>query len=282
MTERSLKELIEEQFEADSMQLPVFNKVALELQELKNDDKVSMEQIAAVIIKDQSMASRVLQIANSSFYGGLKKVETITQAVVRLGMKRVINLAMVASQLLSHQSRVEMIANHMVILWKRSMACAVGARWLAEQSGNRALAEEAFLAGLMHDIGELFLLKVLEKLALDPASPLPLTEPLMYEVLEAMHNDLGYRLMIKWGLPEQYAVVARDHSLQEFDEHNLLLVMVRLMNIACMKLGIGVPPDPDIVLAATPEAQLLGLKEIKLVELELMLEDTVLEAGAML
>ena len=111
MTEKSLKELIEEQFEANSTQLPVFNRVALELQQLRGDDKVSMEQIAAVIIKDQSMASRVLQVANSSFYGGLKKVETITQAVVRLGLKRVTTLAMVASQLLSHQSEIAMIAN---------------------------------------------------------------------------------------------------------------------------------------------------------------------------
>jgi HD-like signal output (HDOD) protein len=282
MTEKSLKELIEEQFEANSTQLPVFNRVALELQQLRGDDKVSMEQIAAVIIKDQSMASRVLQVANSSFYGGLKKVETITQAVVRLGLKRVTTLAMVASQLLSHQSEIAMIADQMAVLWKRSMACAVGARWLAEQSGNRSLGEEAFLAGLMHDIGELFLLKVLEKLALDQDDPLPLTEHLMYEVLEAMHNDLGYRLMLKWELPEQYAIVARDHHLQEFDEHDPLLVMVRLMDIACLKLGIGMPADPDIVLAATSEAQILGLKEIKLAELELMLEDTVKEAESML
>jgi HD-like signal output (HDOD) protein len=282
MSEKSLKDLIEEHFEADSLQLPVFNKVSLELQKMKRSDTVTMNDIAAAIMKDQSLASRILRVANSSFYGGLQKVDTVSRAVVRLGMERVSSLAMIASQLLAHTSKVKVISEQMPPLWNRAFASAVGARWVAEHAGYTSRAEEAFLAGLMHDIGELFLLKVLERLAQDKKDPLHISESLMQEVLETLHADMGYRLMLKWELPEQYARVARDHHETQFDEADLLLVIVRLLDIACKKLGIGQSADPDIVLAATEEAQVLGLKDIKLAELEVMLEDAVQQAGGML
>jgi HD-like signal output (HDOD) protein len=282
VSEKSLKDLIEERFESDSLQLPVFNRVALELQKLKRSDTASMSQIADLIMKDQSLASRVLRLANSSFYGGLKQVDTVSAAVVRLGMDRVTSLAMVASQLLAHSVQVKAVAHYVPELWSRSFACATGGRWLAEQIGYDALAEEAFLAGLLHDIGELFLLKVLERLAQDREHPLPLTDALVGEILEAMHPEIGHRLMVKWELPEIYARVARDHHASEFNENDVLLLITRLLDSVCHKLGIGQIAEPDIVLAATPEAQALGIKEIKLAQLEILLEDAVAEAHGLM
>ncbi len=282
MGERSLKALIEERFEADSLQLPVFNRVALELRRLKDHETVSMTRIADLIMKDQSLASRVLRVANSSFYGGLKQVETVTAAVVRLGTERLTDLAMVASQALAHSARVELVARHMPALWSRSFVCATGGRWLAEQVGYDSHAEEAFLAGLLHDIGELFLLKVLDALAQEGDRALLLTDALVGEVLEAMHQEIGYRLMVQWELPEIYARVARLHHDQEFDEGDVLLVITRLLDLVCKKVGVGQTADPAIVLAATPEAQVLGVKEIKLAQLEVLLEDALAEATVFL
>ncbi|AFL74680.1 HDOD domain-containing protein [Thiocystis violascens] len=279
MSEKSLKDLIEERFETDSLQLPVFNPVALELQKLNQSDTVSMNQIADLIMKDQSLVSHLLRLANSSFYGGLKQVETVSAAVVRLGMNRVTSLAMLASLLLVNKAHVKAVSACLPALWSRTFVCATGGRWLAEQTGYKSLAEEAFLAGLLHDIGELFLLKVLERLAVDRSHPLPLTESLVGEILDAMHQEMGYRLMVKWELPGSYARIARDHHAREFDENDTLLVITRLLDIVCHKLGIGQTADPDIVLAATPEAQALGLKEIKLAQLEILLEDAVAEAN---
>lgn len=282
MSDKSLKNLIEEQFESDSLKLPVFNRVALELQKLRHSDNLSIDRIADLIMKDQSLASRVLRVANSSFYGGLKQVDTISAALVRLGTDRVANLAMVASQMLAHTAQVKVLAPYMSGLWTRSFVCSKGGRWLASQTGNDARAEEAFLAGLLHDIGELYLLKVLEKLAQDRDHPLPLTDALVSEILEAMHTEIGYRLMVKWEVPEVYARLARDHHASQLDENDVLLVITRLLDIVCQKLGIGQAPEPDIVLAATPEAHALGIKEIKLAQLEVLLEDAVVEAQELL
>nr|WP_242523408.1 HDOD domain-containing protein [Thiocystis minor] len=261
--------------------MPVFNPVALELQKLNQSDTVSMNQIANLIIKDQSLVSHLLRLANSSFYGGLKQVETVSAAVVRLGTNRVTSLAMLASLLLVSKAHVKAVSACLPALWSRTFVCATGGRWLAEQMGYKSLAEEAFLAGLLHDIGELFLLKVLERLAADRSHPLPLTESLVSEILGAMHQEMGYRLMVKWELPNRYARIARDHHAQEFDENDALLVITRLLDLVCHKLGIGQAADPDIVLAATPEAQALGLKEIKLAQLEILLEDAIAEANGL-
>ncbi|MBK1641947.1 histidine kinase [Chromatium okenii] len=282
MTGKSLKALIEERFESDSLQLPVFNRVALELQKLKQVQGVTIHHISDLIMKDQSLTSRVLRLANSSFYGGLKPVETISAAVVRLGMNRVANLAMVASQLMAHDLQTKVAAHYMPNLWCHSFVCATGGRWLAQQTGYETLAEEVFLAGLLHDIGELFLLKVLDLIARDPVRPAAMTKSLVFEVLEAMHQDIGYRLLMKWELPESYARVARDHHAQEFNETDVILVITRLSDIICHKLGVGCTPDPDIVLAATTEAQALGLREVKLAQLEVLLEDVVVEANALM
>lgn len=282
MSQKTLKEIIDEQFDNDSTELPVFNKVALELQQVSRGDSITTEQIAGIIMKDQALASRILRVANSSFFGGLGKVETISRALVRLGTTQVTSLAMAASQALAHKSSVPIIAKYMQGLWTRSFTCSYGARWIAQKSGYASKAEEAFLAGLLHDIGELFLLRVLDKMANRREDPLPLSEPLMLEILSVMHNSIGYRLMEKWELPMSYAVIARDHHLDKPDEANEILLMTRLMDMTCLKMGLGGSAQSDIILATTPEAKLLGISEIRLAELEVMLEDKQTDMKAML
>ncbi|BCU05437.1 hypothetical protein [Allochromatium tepidum] len=90
----------------------------------------------------------------------------------------------------------------------------------------------------------------------------------MNEILDSLHTDIGYRLMTKRQLPKVYARIALDHHAERFDEGDPLLIIIRLMDVLCRKLGVGQAADPEIELAATPEAQVLGLKDIKLAELE--------------
>jgi HD-like signal output (HDOD) protein len=282
MSQKTLIEIIDEQFDSDSAELPVFNKVALELQQIKQSETITTEQIAGIILKDQSLASRILRVANSSFFGGLGKVETISRAIVRLGTSQVTSLAMAASLAMAHKSSVPLIANYLQGLWTRSFACSYGARWIAMKTGHSDKAEEAFLAGLLHDLGELFLLKVMDKMARRRDDPLPLSEPLMLEILSVMHTSIGYRLMEKWELPMAYAVIARDHHLGKFDEANEILLMIRLLDLTCLKMGLGCKANPGVTLAATTEAKLLGISEIRLAELEVLLEDKQTDMKAML
>jgi HD-like signal output (HDOD) protein len=162
----------------------------------------------------------------------------------------------------------------MQTLWKHSLGCALGTKWFAEKTGYRELAQEGLLAGLLHDIGQLFLLKILEDVhASEPQ--ISLSKPVILEVFQHMHVEQGAILMQHWNIPELYSEIVRQHHDEIYDTSNTLLLLVRLVDMACRKVGIGLHHDPSIVLATTAEAQALGVKEMVLAELEIMLEDAV-------
>jgi hypothetical protein len=85
--------------------------------------------------------------------------------------------------------------------------------------------------------------------------------------------------MQRWNLPEEYSLVARDHHLPEVDANNLVLIVVRLANQMCHKMGIGLKGESSIILHATPEATQLQLSEVDLARLEVRLEDSHVFAG---
>src|SRR5438128_6819599 len=272
LAEKSLVDIVHERVSSKTLQLPVFHHVALKLMHVLAKEGYSIAQVAQMIIEDQALSSHVLRMANSAFFGGLSKVTTIRDAIVRLGAKQVTNVVTVVTQSQQYCAEDKTMAAYMQILWRHSLGCALGTKWFAEKTGYRELAQEGLLAGLLHDIGQLFLLKVLEDVqASEPE--LALSKPVIVEVLQHMHVEQGTILMQHWHIPEPYGEVVRQHHAETYDTNNTLLLMVRLVDMACKKVGIGLHHDPSIVLATTAEAQALGAKEVVLAELEIMLED---------
>jgi len=272
--QRPFVEVIKEQLASEKLNLPMFHPIAIRLQGVLAAKDFTIEQVVALVIKDQALTSQILSLANSSFFSGLSKVTTITEAVVRLGAREIASIAMMASQQTSYNSfSVPELKSHSQLLWKHAIGCAIGTRWLSEKTGYKQLAQEAFIAGLLHDIGNLLILKVLEGIALAEPGGRPLSRDLTTEIMGAMHTDCGCELMQKWNLPELYCTIARDHHKEQSDINNVLLNMVRLVDNTCRKLGLGCHSEPGLMLAATFEAQSMGIKEIMLAELEIMIED---------
>ena len=269
---KSLIDITHERISSDAMQLPVFHHVALKLLNLLSKEDFSIGQVAHIIMEDQALTSNVLRMANSAFFGGLSKVTTIRDAIVRLGARQVTNIVTLVTQSHQYHAKDQTINAYMRVLWKHAMGCALGSKWLAEKIAYKELAQEALLAGLLHDVGQLFLLKVLEDVQTSE-SQLPLSKPVILEVLQHMHVEQGALLMQKWNIPELYVEIVHQHHADTYDMSNTLLTIVRLVDTACKKVGIGMHHDPALVLAATSEAQALGAKEVVLAELEIMLED---------
>jgi len=276
MTEnRSIVELINGYLQESTLNVPVFHTVAVRLQQVLSRQDFSIDEVNKLITADPGLASQVLRVSNSSFYSGLTKATTIRDAIVRLGATCVTNIAMLATQQDMYRSKDEKLNGIMSTLWQHALCCAIGAKWLAAKTNSAALAQEAFLAGLLHDIGKLFLLKVMEEIIKEEKSSGEISPALLAEVINSMHVEHGFHLMQKWSMPEAYSNVVRDHHIDQWDQGNLLLAMVRLVDQACNKLGVGMRPEPDIVLLASAEAQLLGVKEITLAELEIVIEDAI-------
>jgi len=273
-TEKPLVRLIQERLEGNLQELPVFHTVAVKLQQLLSSRSFEIDDVIELISEDQSISGRVLKVANSSYYAGLNKIATIKDAIIRLGAQEIANMAMLASQFEFYNSPNETLNRLMQNLWGHALACAVGAKWLTRKAGYPGMASEAFMGGLMHDIGSLALLKVLDDIQKSKESSVLFSDQLISEIMEAMHEEVGYNLMKAWNFPDFYCDIAKNHHAAEFDQSNILLVSVRLANLACKKLGRSLyPADPGISIFSAPEAHFLGLKEIALAELEIIIED---------
>ena len=274
LQDKSFIEIINEYQESDEILLPVLDEIALNIQQevAKNDADIS--RIERLICNDPSLTSQVLKTANSTFYKGLSKVSTVLNAIIRLGAGEISNIVTFVTQKKNFYSKDPFCRNVMEELWRHSAGCAVGAQWIAKESHSKELAHEAFTAGLLHDIGKLFLIKVVEMINLSEKTTIKPSAELLNEVMKNFHSERGYSLLKNWNLPEIYCDIARDHHSEEFDSNDILMAIVRLVNKTCNKLGIGLNKDTSLVLAATPEAHVLGLSELFLAKLEITIEDS--------
>jgi putative nucleotidyltransferase with HDIG domain len=270
---KPLVEIIEDHLKGDLQGLPVFNSVAVKLQQMLARRDFEMADVIEMISEDQSLASQVLKVANSSYYAGLSSIATIKDAIIRLGAQEVANMVMMASQFELYHSENEYLNNSMQKLWVHSLACATGAKWLAKKIGYANLAAESFMGGLLHDIGQLALLKVLDDINRNKESKAVFSDTLINEILDRMHGEVGYKLLKSWSLPEAYCSIAINHHNEDLDGNDTLLVIVRLSDKACKKVGKSAHPDATLSLISSQEAILLSLKDLTLAELEIIVED---------
>lgn len=269
----SLRDLITKEITSESFQLPVFNNVALKLQESINDENTSIDKIEAIILEDPALASQILKTANSAFYRGLGDIKTVNHAVLRLGSQQVVNIAMLVSQKQSYSSKNPMIKSQMDKLWEHSFASAIGCRWVFQKFGGDPCV--AFLSGLLHDIGKLGVLKVIEHIQTKGLSSQEITDKSINDILNgSIHTECGHVLATAWNLPEPFDVVIRDHHEIPQGEHETLLQTVRLMNVVTEQMGMSVRETENSCSFSSPEAKALGLSEIQLAELEIHIEDS--------
>ena len=265
--------------EAHGLTLPVFSDVALKVQAAARDEHVDLGRIERLISSDAALVAELLRQANSAFFGGLSEVSTVRAAVQRLGLQRVVNLVFLATEKSRYTARDPQLAHLMRRLWRHSSACALAGEWMARRLRLTHVTEAVFIGGLMHDIGKLFLLRVLDAMA--TAAPeeerVPMT--LVHEVLDQAHAGIGHRLLASWNLPGVYQTIVRDHHLEAADPTNVALQIVRLANHACNKAGIGLRETGGLDLSGLAEASVLGINEVALAELEVILEDAAAAAA---
>jgi HD-like signal output (HDOD) protein len=254
--------------------LPVFHPIAIRLQQLLETPDFTMAQVVALANEDQSLAGQILKMANSTVYIGRVRTETIKDAVIRLGAQQVSNLAMAASQAGLHVSEDRVINGFMQSLWLHSHACAVGCRWLARSAGYPQYADQAYMAGLLHDVGKLYLLKALERLNRLGVAQAALEEDLLLEIFAELHVEQGCRLMEHWNMPKVYYNVVANHHDDNFDTTDTVLTVVRLVNTACKLKGIGLLHDPSIDLEEQAETAMLQLTQDEIDDLLEVLDDS--------
>ena len=269
----SLVDIINRFIESDAITLPVFNTAAVRIQQELAKNEPDLRIVEKTIIADQALSSQVLKFANSSFYRGLTEVGTVRSAIMRLGMRetgKAVLLAASRNYFNSNDTTINQLMKH---LWQHSVGCAYGTVWLARRHDYGVDQGQAFFGGLFHDVGKLFILMVVEQIK-RKSKTIKITDTLLREAMAKLHAREGAKLLTQWNMPETFQHIAREHHSAEIEDKNILLILVRMANLVCHKLCIGLEQSPSLLLAATLEASLLNLSEIDLAELEIALEDT--------
>ena len=274
----SLIDVINRFIESDKVVLPVFNSAAASIQQELAKNEPSIQVVEKIITADQALATQVLKIANSSFYRGLNEVGTVRAAIMRLGMQEIAKVVLLATSRHHFKSRDKTINLVMKKLWQHAVGCAYGTVWLARRHTYGVEQSQAFFGGLFHDVGKLLVLVIIEQIKRHSPN-VKITDALLLEAMDRLHAREGGKLLAKWNMPEYFCVIAREHHSAELDDKNILMLLVRMANLVCHKLGIGLVRDPSLILPATLEADLLNLSEIDLAELEIALEDTAVLAS---
>lgn len=268
-------DILKEHVVSGKAKLPAFDRTGIIIQQEMAKSDPDMQVIEKQILRDPALTSQLLKAANSPFYRGMQEVTTVRNAIVRLGLTEISNLVTLLTQRKSFVADDPFAAAYMQTLWLHSVACALGAKWIARECRLPSKMSEAFFAGLLHDIGKAFLLIAIADLKKTQQINDTVPQSFLEEALDSLHPALGAQLLKVWNLPEVYCQVARLHHADNFEDQDILLPMVSLANKVLAKAGIGMKHMPDLDLATSPEAVLLDLSEIKIAELEVTVEDFV-------
>ena len=257
---------------ADESSIPPMNNNSVRLQKEIAKESPNLKQIENLIKADAALTLQVLKIANSPMYKGLEQVDTIKEAMLRLGFDEIKNIVVWAIHQSSFQTDDPFIRDYKKRLFFHSLSCASGAVWAARYLDMEEVRPRAFIAGLLHDIGSIYLLTALEKVKKKNQIKKYPSDFVLEKLIHTYHTDEGYTLLKAWNLPDSLAVIARDHKAESFDTANHLLCLIRLVNQICVKMEKGNPPEETAAVISSSEAAILGVSELGIAEIEIGIE----------
>lgn len=239
-------------------------EVTVKVVELVESPKSTAQDLHKVISTDPALCSRILKVVNSSFYGLPGQISSINRAIVMLGLNAVKNIAIAASMAKLFRGG-ELGPNFSARdLWTHSNITAGTAKIIATQI-KLGLADEAFLGGLIHDIGMMVemqydrakLTEVIKNTGID-SKGVPAMDMLAAEqqVFEATHQDFGTGLCERWKFPKSFAYVSGWHHrpMELASENRTLPAVVYIADRLAAETGMGfrgdllsVTLDPEVL-----------------------------------
>jgi HD-like signal output (HDOD) protein len=258
--------------------LPTMPHVASKVLELSSDPDTSADRLQQVIADDQAMTARILKIANSAMYACSRRINTLSEAIVMLGFNSIRSLVVTSAARNLYGGSGARLGLKERLLWEHSIGTAFACRLLAERR-HPALREEAFLAGLMHDIGKLVLnlqvpdrFEEIVQIVYNENREFHATER---ELLGFDHGRVGALLVNKWKLsPVLEEVIGEHHTPESLGADRPLLLHLDLANRLSHKLGIGFQEEPDLDLLDSVANRILGYAESDLAEVVEQLQET--------
>lgn len=254
-------------------EFPPIPTVILKSMKLLNDPSASVKTIQEQILLDRSLTSFILKIANSAQYGLMKKVTDISYAINLMGYNTTKSiLTAYLSKNLYNARGGKLIQD---VLWRHSISTAVLSKTTAEYLKINN-PEEAFIAGLLHDIGKGVLLKnnteefdeIVQLICSENKTSIEAEQ----QVLGFTHVEVGYLLMQNWQFSERYIeTLVCHHNILEYHGHDLLAPVVSLANKSSHRLDYSFDkPGTELY-----ELQIFNMTEKTLLDIEKEAEEEI-------
>lgn len=259
-------------------ELPPMPQTVFKAREILGDPKSNAQEVAKILETDQAIAAKILKMANSPYYGLMGKVSSIQHASVVLGYKtlaEIVTLAGGSAVLGDTLEGYDLAAGD---LWRHSLGVAFGSKIIASRK-HPALANDAFAAGLIHDVGKLVLDPyVKERKEAFQAFMAGEQRPFLQaekEILGFDHGEIAFELCKTWNVPQGLLSAIRYHHAPAEGDGNDLTAMVHMADVIAMMSGIGVGMDGLLYEMDDRSMQTLGLKDADITALMMEMVESV-------
>lgn len=228
-------------------EMPVLPERMNKIMEIVEDPDSTVEDLEREILKDQSLTSKVLKLANSTHYGYARKINTISKATILLGFQTIKSIALASTVNKFLVGELKGYALEKNELWNQSQTCAIISRYIAKNIG-KVEPEQAYIAGLLRDIGKTILNhyveneyeKIVEMVETENKSFLDAER----ELFGFDHAQVGGKVAEKWNFPKDLVEAIKYHHTPEVTEENPKLVsIVHIADAITMMMGVGLGVD---------------------------------------
>ncbi|MGA1869348.1 MAG: HDOD domain-containing protein [bacterium] len=217
--------------------------VIMKISRLISDENSTIQEIEEVIKLDPTLVMRLLRIVNSPYYGICQKVESIAKAVVFIGLKNLRTLIVMEGLKDLFKDNHQSTVFSRTKLWLHSAAVGICARMISERIFQEK-GDDAFLAGILHDIGMIVEDQVVQDLFLQACSAYrpgvkSITE-YENEIIGTHHCEVGYLLASEWNLPYEIQDAIKNHHTLLREESSSRLAKI-IQTAGCIVTKIGYP-----------------------------------------
>lgn len=227
----------------EDLSIPMLPDQAQRVLKIAGDPEVTISSLAALVSKDPVLATRVLGMANSALYGAMSPLRSVADAVVRLGTRTVRNVVVTVS--MHSQFKAPQVSGHDA---QRFMEHAVGTAYVSHLVADqvRADVDEAFLCGLLHDLGKLVIVRTAMQYQQKHAGVIRSDE--LQAAIVRFHAVCGALALGFWNVPDEIRDVVQHHHAFEEAADPPTAAICYAANLLSHRYGFGCTPQGDAVL----------------------------------
>ena len=216
-------------------ELPTIPEIATKVLDMFDKPNVELEELAETILVDQVMASRVIKIVNSPFFKPMHEIKSLKRALIYLGFRQIRHIALTCSIIEAFEGKTGVF--DVKTFWEHSFGVGVVAKIIAQRI-RYPETEKAYIVGIIHDIGEVFLSYHMKDSFQQVVDELKGTSQSFIEAEEKLlgttHCEVGYCLAKNWNFPVEYCdVIAHHHAPANASKDPTLAAIVNLADLFC-------------------------------------------------